>query len=114
MEGQYTLDTLLQRLHRLHEFEPLQRYPLDELSTLVKRCVTYIKLYDLIWERGELFSERESPFCLARLSRVRVRFRIRVRVRFRIRVRVKVRVRIRVRIRVRVSPVSAPTRRFHA
>eukprot|EP00933_Yihiella_yeosuensis_P036663 TRINITY_DN30428_c0_g2_i1.p1 TRINITY_DN30428_c0_g2~~TRINITY_DN30428_c0_g2_i1.p1 ORF type:complete len:328 (-),score=56.43 TRINITY_DN30428_c0_g2_i1:87-1070(-) len=37
LEGQYTLDTLLERLPRLHDFKALQRFPLEDLKRFVKR-----------------------------------------------------------------------------
>jgi len=37
LEGRYTLDVLHERMSRLHEFEALQRFPLQELEALVRR-----------------------------------------------------------------------------
>jgi hypothetical protein len=37
LEGQYTLDTLLERLPRLHEFQALRRFPLVALQDFVRR-----------------------------------------------------------------------------
>lgn len=38
LEGQFTLDFLLERLPRLHEFQSLQRFPLEELQRLTRRA----------------------------------------------------------------------------
>jgi len=36
LEGQFTLDYIMDRLDRLHDFKALQRFPLPELQTLVR------------------------------------------------------------------------------
>jgi len=37
LEGRFTLDTLLERLDRLHDFPPLRRWGLVELATMVRK-----------------------------------------------------------------------------
>ena len=56
-EGRFTLDTLLDRLDRLHEFEPLRRFPLEDLANLVKRiAVAETKSLDTVSEVRAAFA----------------------------------------------------------